>query len=73
MIGRYRLLQPIGEGGMGTVWMAEQSEPVLRNVALKLCDLGISPATSDRDWAYARAWLQVRLGARCRTRSSDEG
>src|SRR4051812_10103058 len=40
--GRYKLLQPIGEGGMGTVWMAEQQEPVRRLVALKLikADLG---------------------------------
>ena len=34
--GRYKLLQQIGEGGMGTVWMAEQTEPVKRRVALKL-------------------------------------
>src|SRR5262245_33163266 len=35
-IGPYKLLQPIGEGGMGTVWMAQQQEPVKRLVALKL-------------------------------------
>jgi serine/threonine protein kinase len=35
-IGPYKLLQPIGEGGMGTVWMAEQEKPVRRRVALKL-------------------------------------
>ncbi|MBX9583512.1 MAG: serine/threonine protein kinase, partial [Gemmataceae bacterium] len=34
--GRYKLLQPIGEGGMGTVWMADQTEPVRRRVAVKL-------------------------------------
>jgi tetratricopeptide (TPR) repeat protein len=34
--GRYKLLQPIGEGGMGSVWMAEQIEPVKRKVAVKL-------------------------------------
>jgi tetratricopeptide (TPR) repeat protein/tRNA A-37 threonylcarbamoyl transferase component Bud32 len=34
--GKYKLLQKIGEGGMGTVWMADQSEPVKRRVALKL-------------------------------------
>jgi WD40 repeat protein/serine/threonine protein kinase len=36
MIGPYKLLQQIGEGGMGTVWMAEQEKPVRRRVALKL-------------------------------------
>jgi WD40 repeat protein len=34
--GRYKLLQPIGEGGMGSVWMADQTEPVRRRVAVKL-------------------------------------
>jgi serine/threonine-protein kinase len=33
---RYKLLQQIGEGGMGTVWMADQTEPVKRRVAIKL-------------------------------------
>src|SRR5213594_4394418 len=34
-VGRYKLLQQIGEGGCGVVYMAEQEEPVLRRVALK--------------------------------------
>src|SRR6516162_9538205 len=41
VIGPYRLLQQIGEGGMGTVYMAEQTEPVQRKVALKLIKPGM--------------------------------
>ncbi len=41
MIGPYKLLEQIGEGGMGTVWMAEQQEPVRRKVALKLIKAGM--------------------------------
>ena len=40
-IGRYKLLQQIGEGGMGDVWMAEQREPVERKVALKIIKAGM--------------------------------
>jgi eukaryotic-like serine/threonine-protein kinase len=40
-IGPYRLLQVIGEGGMGTVYLADQSEPVRRRVALKVVKAGM--------------------------------
>ena len=40
-IGRYKLLQQIGEGGCGVVYMAEQEEPVHRRVALKVIKLGM--------------------------------
>jgi serine/threonine protein kinase/WD40 repeat protein len=40
-IGRYRLLEKIGEGGCGVVYMAEQEEPVRRRVALKIIKLGM--------------------------------
>src|SRR5204863_7359588 len=40
-IGRYKLLQQIGEGGCGVVYMAEQEEPVRRRVALKVNKLGM--------------------------------
>jgi len=40
-IGRYNLLQKIGEGGCGVVYMAEQEEPVKRRVALKVIKLGM--------------------------------
>ena len=41
MIGRYKLLELIGEGGFGSVWMAEQQEPVHRRVALKVIKPGM--------------------------------
>src|SRR5262245_39824388 len=40
-IGRYTLLQPLGEGGCGVVYMADQEEPVRRRVALKVIKLGM--------------------------------
>src|ERR1019366_6466303 len=40
-INRYKLLQQIGEGGCGVVYMAEQDEPVRRLVALKVIKLGM--------------------------------
>src|SRR5215467_2297511 len=40
-IGHYKLLQQIGEGGCGLVYMAEQEEPVRRRVALKVIKLGM--------------------------------
>lgn len=40
-IGPYKLLERIGEGGMGSVWMAEQLEPVRRRVALKVIKPGM--------------------------------
>src|SRR5271163_130005 len=40
-IGPYRLLQSLGEGGMGEVWLAEQTKPIHRTVALKLIKTGM--------------------------------
>jgi serine/threonine protein kinase len=40
-IGPYKLLQEIGEGGMGVVYMAEQEKPVRRRVALKIIKQGM--------------------------------
>jgi serine/threonine protein kinase len=39
--GRYKLLENIGEGGMGSVWVAEQLQPVKRRVAIKLVKAGM--------------------------------
>src|SRR4029079_11121637 len=41
VIGPYKLLQQIGEGGMGTVYMSEQTRPVQRKVALKVIKAGM--------------------------------
>ena len=41
VIGSYRLLQLIGQGGIGEVWLAEQKQPVRRRVAIKLIKAGM--------------------------------
>ncbi|MFO0881569.1 MAG: protein kinase [Gemmataceae bacterium] len=41
LAGRYKLMEEIGAGGMGTVWMAHQSDPVRRTVAVKLIKAGM--------------------------------
>ena len=41
VIGRYKLLEQIGEGGFGVVFMAEQTQPMVRRVALKIIKLGM--------------------------------
>src|SRR5215203_3531552 len=42
--GRYKLRELLGEGGMGTVYVADQTEPVQRRVALKVIRTGLDPA-----------------------------
>jgi serine/threonine protein kinase len=44
VIGSYKLLEEIGAGGMGSVWMAEQTQPVRRRVALKVIKAGMDSA-----------------------------
>src|SRR5262245_30798783 len=44
-IGPYKILELLGEGGMGSVYLAEQTVPVKRRVALKLIKLGMDSKT----------------------------
>lgn len=50
MVGNYRLVRPLGQGGMASVWLAEQTTAVIRQVALKIPHVGLEPqaAASER-------------------------
>ena len=56
-IGPYRLLERLGEGGMGEVWLAEQSRPVRRRVALKLIKRGMDSDEISRRFLIERQIL----------------
>jgi serine/threonine protein kinase len=58
-VGPYELVQKIGEGGFGVVWLAEQSEPIRREVAIKLIKPGI-----DSEEVLARFQREQQLLAR---------
>jgi len=58
-IGPYKLLQNLGEGGMGTVWVAEQEQPVKRRVALKLIKAGMDSAQVLRRFEAERQALAL--------------
>jgi tetratricopeptide (TPR) repeat protein len=57
--GRYRLVESIGTGGMGAVWRAEQTEPVRREVALKLIKRGMDSAQVVARFAVERQALAL--------------
>ncbi len=54
VIGRYKLLEKIGEGGMAVVYMAEQTEPIRRKVALKIIKLGRNVCSTKTSWTGHR-------------------
>jgi non-specific serine/threonine protein kinase/serine/threonine-protein kinase len=58
-IGPYRLVQKLGEGGMGQVWLAEQTAPVRRRVALKLIRPGMLDAATERRFEAERQSLAI--------------
>jgi serine/threonine protein kinase/tetratricopeptide (TPR) repeat protein len=58
-IGSYKLLQSLGEGGMGAVWVAEQDQPVKRRVALKLIKAGMDSAQVLRRFEAERQALAL--------------
>src|SRR5262252_4924977 len=58
-IGPYRLLKELGTGGMGQVWLAEQSEPVRRQVALKLIRAGMYDAATVQRFKAERQSLAI--------------
>src|SRR5262245_23061388 len=57
--GRYRIIESLGEGGMGTVYLAEQREPIRRRVALKVVKLGMDTAGVLARFANERQALAI--------------
>ncbi len=57
--GRYRILRSLGEGGMGTVYLAEQREPIRRYVALKVVKLGMDTSQVLARFANERQALAI--------------
>ena len=75
--GSYRLLQKIGEGGMGEVWLAEQTRPVRRQVAVKITKAASTAAAAGRGAGYFACPLGTfafsssnQFSMRCRRRGA---
>ncbi len=70
-IGRYKILQQIGEGGCGVVYMAEQEEPVHRQVALKVIKSAAPSSTRIRKASFTATsslrtfWSRSTMASRC--------
>jgi non-specific serine/threonine protein kinase/serine/threonine-protein kinase len=59
VIGPYRLLKELGVGGMGQVWLAEQTEPIRRQVALKLIRAGMFDSATVQRFKAERQSLAI--------------
>src|SRR5499426_828513 len=57
--GRYQILRVLGEGGMGSVYLAEQREPIRRQVALKVVKLGMDTSQVLARFAHERQALAM--------------
>ncbi len=71
-IGPYRLLRPLGSGGMGTVWLAEQTEPLQREVAIKLMACSLDDPMAEACFMVERQAL-ARLVHPCIAQIYDAG
>lgn len=59
IVGPYRLIRELGTGGMGQVWLAEQTEPVRRRIALKLIKAGMYDASTLQRFQSERQSLAI--------------
>jgi eukaryotic-like serine/threonine-protein kinase len=71
-VGPYRLLRPLGHGGMGTVWLAEQSQPLQREVAVKLLARSLDDHLAEACFLVERQAL-ARLVHPCIAQIYDAG
>lgn len=58
-VGHYRLVEPLGIGGMGIVWLAEQSVPIRRRVALKIMNTGFGTESDLKQFDCERQLLAI--------------
>ena len=65
-IGPYRILRQIGEGGMGIVYLARQSEPIRREVALKVIRPGMGTQAINARFSAERRALALIIGVKIR-------
>jgi serine/threonine protein kinase len=72
-IGRYKLLEQVGEGGMGVVYVAEQTEPVRRRVALKIISRAWTPHDCPVRRTAGPAMMTIRILPSARAGTTEAG